>query len=242
MKNLVILFLLIFSNLVLKAQSVYIFEIGSVVSSQTNFLNSGLLNNGFSGINVDICYHKQFNKIALQYKLGVSRITQIPSSSEPADIFYTESEIITSSSLDKIHDFTLGIGGLLPLYKKYLFISLDISVIDILPHNGVLNSDLYSHDQIKDISTKTKSIEYSYDFKNTINPMLGIGTFFLFPLGEKFSLTGRLNLNFLLGSNDFSARQIAIGNNLYNRYDTQERRFYIDDFLKANLGVGYTLK
>ena len=230
-----------FFSLASRGQSTYIFEFGPITSSQTSFLTSGLLNNNFSGINLGVCFHKQFKKFGLQYKLGVSRISQSTTGVEKVDIFDTESETINDKNLDNIHDFSFGVGGLLPIYKKYLFLSLDLSVLSVLEHKGRLNSDVYSYDYHTGKSTKTKSIEYTYQSFNSINPMIGLGTFFVIPIVRNFSIVGRMNLNFLLGSNEFKVRQTTTGSNVNGIYETKENRFYIDDYFKANLGIGYSI-
>lgn len=233
MKNIVILLLVLFQiNSNLKAQQIML-ELGPNTVAETSFLSSSNLRMDFKGYNFNIIYHKTFQKNAIEYNLGYNQFTQLPLNQDLYDgagSLDVEKEV--TYNLSKINTLSIGIMGLISVYKKYMYLTFDFSLINTFSHEGNLKSAVFSGN-----GAIINNYEYAYHATNNINPAIGFGTLLFIPITKKVCFTIRFNLTSIFGENNFS----VIKNPSTSIFQTEENRLYISDYISSTFGLGYSL-
>jgi hypothetical protein len=235
MKKVFVFFLLVALAKCGNCQKV-IFEIGHIKAAETTLLNSSNLTNSLTGFNLGLAYHHAFNKFDLEYKFSYSKLSQNALDQEVYDgVGITSIEVVTTNNLPKIARFSLGVIGLLPIYKKNIFITFGVSLIATARHSGFVYSQKreYGGTAIKE------SLEYSYGSKDEVNSAIGVGSFMIWPITKKIGFTNRINLTIPFGESSFNVKKSS---NLTFYGNSENTRLYIGDFVTASLGIAYSLR
>lgn len=235
MKKIFVLFLLVALAKWGNCQKV-IFEIGHIKAAETSFLSSSSLRNKVTGFNLGLAYHHAFNKFNLEYKLSYSKLSQNAISEEIYDgVGIKTQEVVVTENLPKIACFSLDVIGLIPIFKKNVFITFGISLIATARHSGFV----YSQNREYGGTTVQERFEYRYECKDEINPAIGIGSLIIFPVTKKLGLTTRINLTSPFGESSFNVNKWS---NLTFFGNSENTRLYIGDYVTASLGIAYSLR
>lgn len=234
MKKVFVLFLFILFTKWGYCQKI-IFEIGHVKAAETPFLSLSSLRNKITGFNLGLAYHHAFNKFDLEYKLSYSKLSQNALGQEIYDgVGVTSYEVVVADLLPKIARFSLDVIGLLPIYKKSVFLTFGASLIATARHSGIV----YSQNKQYGGTAIKESFKYSYESKDEINSALGVGSFIIWPITKKIGFTSRINLTIPFGESSFNVNKWS---NLTFYSNSENTRLYIGDFVTASLGIAYSL-
>jgi hypothetical protein len=234
MKKIFVLFLLIALSKWGNCQKV-IFEIGHIKAAETTMLNSLNLTNSLIGFNLGLTYHHPLHKFDLEYKLSYSKLSQNAISEEIYDgVGIKTQEVVFTDNLPKIARFSLDVIGLLPIYKKNVFITFGVSLIATARHSGFV----YSQNREYGGTAVKESFKYSYESKDEINSAIGVGSLMIWPITKKIGFTNRINLTIPFGESSFHVNKWS---NLTFYSNSENTRLYICDFVTASLGIAYSL-